>query len=282
MWARIALSTIVLMLAPSSVSTQGLEAAVPPDMGCNEGKRSKEWLSVKKRFRALFDESKGPFKPVPTEEIVASVKAAMADVEAVGGLSRETDAVAECGFGKLFIQLLSIVTVDEPAGVAQYFQEHPSMASPVLTMLLDIPWIAMAQSGWPFFAILAQINYQKTKLLAPMLNVDAVDGLANEASRAYFDLMQEGQKNGDMVSMATASTMYLRGAPIESPYGTLTAMATQSAISMNVQDRLKSLESLQDAFRQTTTTPSELDIALTIRWPLWGFLHAAVDVFADI
>merc|ERR1719253_546065 len=140
----------------------------------------------------------------------------------------------------------------------------------------------MAQSGWPFFAILAQINYQKTKLLAPMLNVDAVDGLANEASRAYFDLMKEGQKNGDMVSMATASSMYLRGAPIESPYGTLTALATQSAISMNVQERLKSLESLQDAFRQTTTTPSELDIALTIRWPLWGFLHAAVDVFADI
>lgn len=236
---------------------------------------------MKQRFRALFEGSKGPFTPVPVETLVSTVKDSIADIEAVRGLSTDADAVSECGFGKLFIQLLSLVTVEEPSGIVQYFQDHPSVASPVLTMLLDIPWVSMAQSGWPFLGILAQINYQKTKILTPMLNVDAVDGLSNEAIRAYFDLMTSSQTSGDMLAMATASQMYLRNPPPGSPYATLTALATSAAISMDVQERLKSIQNLQEGFRQAITTPSELDIALTIRWPLWGFLHAGVDVFAD-
>jgi len=148
-------------------------------------------------------------------------------------------------------------------------------------MLLDIPWIALAQSGWPFFGVMAQINYQKSMLLSPVLNLEAVDGLADEAVKAFFDVMQEARGNGDMLSMATASGMYLRNIPTGSPYASLTAMATQTAISMDIQERLKGIETLQQLIKQAMTTPAELDIALTMRWPLWGFLHVCVDVFAE-
>jgi len=257
------------------------EAQLPPDMACVDGPRSKQWLSVKQRFRGLFAGANGPFRAVEPDVLVAAVKDSIKELEAVNALSTEGDAINECGFGKLFIQLLTLVTVEDPSAIAQYFQEHPAVASPVLTMLLDIPWLATAQSGWPLFGILGQINFQKAKLLGPVLNLPAIDGLANEAVVAYFELMTGSQQTGDMLAMATASQMYLRNPPPGSPYAALTAMATQAAVSMNLQERLTGIRTLQESFQQALTTPPELDIALTIRWPLWGFLHVAVDVFAD-
>jgi len=267
-------------LLPPLVVAQA-EGPLPPDMGCLAGKRAAEWGKVKRRLRGLFDGAKGPFQQLPTDDLVAAVKGSLADLEAVGGMSSDTDAVNECGFGKLFIQLVGLATIEDPASLAQYFQDHQAAASPVLTMLLDIPWVAMAQSGWPFFGVLAQINYQKAKLLAPMLDTKAIDGLANEAVVAYFDVMKEAQQNSDMMGMAAASNMYLRNVPPGSPYASLTALSTQAALEMNIGERLKAVQTLQDLFRQAVTSPNELDIALTIQWPLWGFLHASVDVFAD-
>jgi hypothetical protein len=277
--AKLFLTTFIV-LPPLMVAQAG--GPLPPDMGCLEGPRKAEWASVKKRLRSLFDGAKGPFQQVSDDDLVAAVKGSIADMEAVGGFSTTSDAVKECGFGKLFIQLLGLATLEDPAALAQYFQDHPDAASPVLTMLLDIPWVVMAQTGWPFLGILTQINLQKAKLLAPMLEMKAVDGLENEAVVAYYDVMKEAQSNNDMMSMATASNMFLRNVPPGSPYASLTALATQAALEMNIQERLKALKTLQDLFKQMVTTPNELDIALTVRWPLWGFLHAAVDVFADV
>jgi hypothetical protein len=265
----------------ASVVAQQPQAQEPEDMGCTAGPRAAQWQKVKKRFRDLFQGAGGPFSSVAPDALVAAVKDSIADIEGVRGFSGDADAVNECGFGKLFIQLMSLCTVDEPSGIVQYFQERPNAASPVMTMLLDIPWVSMAQSGWPFFAILSQLSYQKVRLLEGMLNLEAVDGLANEAIAAYFEVMSNSQKSGDMLAMATASQMFLRNAPVGSPYATLTAMATTTAVTMDIQERLKGITGLQEGLRQAMTTASELDIALTIRWPLWGFLHVAVDVFAD-
>lgn len=277
--------TVLLACLPAHALAQApeaLQAAMPADMACVEGPRAAQWLAVKARFRGLLDSAGGPFKPVNQDTLVAAVKQSIAEVDAVRGLSTDADAVGECGFGKLFIQLLGLVTIEEPSGIAQFFQEHPAVASPVMTMILDIPWVSMAQSGWPFFGILAQINYQKNKILAPMLNLDAIDGLANEGITTYFELMTTSMQNGDMLGMATASQVYLQQPPTGSPYGTLTAMATQLAVTMDIQERFKGLQTIQESFRQVLTTATELDIALTVRWPLWGFLNVGVDVFADL
>lgn len=275
-----ALALVACILASCVAQEQAQEVMVPNDMACVEGPRSAQWGRVKERFRALFDGASGPFKPVDMETLVGAVKESVADVETVGGLS-SPDAQGECGFGKLFIQLLSLVAVEDPPSIAQYFQEHTPVASPVLTMLLDIPWVSTARSGWPFFGVLAQIQYQKTRILAPMINVDAVDGLGSEPVIAFFNVMTEAQQQGDMLAMATASSMFLQHPIQGSPYATLTAMSTQAAMSMNIGERLQSIEMLQKGFKQAISTPSELDIALTIRWPMWGFLHVCVDVFSE-
>jgi len=280
MMARFLHAAMVACLSASVIAQQP-QVQEPEDMGCTAGPRAAKWQQVKKRFRDLFQGAGGPFSSVAPDALVAAVKDSIADIEGVRGFSGDADAVNECGFGKLFIQLMSLCTVEEPSGIVQYFQERPNVASPVMTMLLDIPWVSMAQSGWPFFAILSQLSYQKVRLLEGMLNLEAVDGLANEAIAAYFEVMSNAQKSGDMLAMATASQMFLRNAPVGSPYGTLTAMATTTAVTMDIQERLKGITGLQEGLRQAMTTASELDIALTIRWPLWGFLHVAVDVFAD-
>jgi len=270
--------TTWLLWQASNAQTQIMP---PDDMACTQGPRAKQWVNVKKRFRSLLDTGSGPFRPVNLDALATAVKESIAEVESVRGLSQDADAVNECGFGKLFIQLLSIATVEEPAGLAQYFQEHPAVANPVLTMILDIPWIAMAQSGWPFMGILAQINYQKVSVVGPMLNADAVDGIGTEEARAYFDLMSAAREVDDMQTMATVSQMFLRNPPEGTPFGTLTALSTQFAISMDIQERVKGIQFLQDSIRQALPTAPELDIGLSIRWPLWGFLHMIVDVFAD-
>jgi hypothetical protein len=278
--AGIFLAVLIICL-PAFASGQDpetLQVAVPPDMGCSEGPRAAQWQGVKKRFRQLFEGANGPFRHVDMEVLVTSVKDSIAEIEAVKGFSPE--ATNECGFGKLFMQLLSIATMEDPTTIAQYFQEHPDASSPVMTMLLDIPWLATAQSGWPFMAILGQISHQKSDVLGPVLNVDAVDGLANEQIKAYFNDLVEAQKQGDMIGMAHSSREFLRMDHQGSPFGTMTALAASAALSMNLQERLKGLELLQDSFRQAISNPQELDIALTIRWPLWAFLHVTVDVFA--
>jgi len=290
--ARFLITAVIACLASSVVSlvqqeqlAQQEQIAPPDDMACTNGPRATQWLSIKKRFRALLEAGSGrpgPFKPVSLDALATAVKDSIAELEPVRGLSADADAVSECGFGKLFIQLLSIATVEEPAGLAQYFQEHPAVSNPVLTMLLDIPWITMAQSGWPFMGILAQINYQKVSVVGPMLNSAAVDGIGDETAKVYFDVMVAAREIDDLRTMATVSQMYLRSPPDGSPFATLTALSTQCAISMDVQDRVKGMQLLQDSLRQALPTAPELDIGLSVRWPLWGFLHMAVDVFADV
>jgi len=273
-----AIFSISFYVAPAQSPPARDGLVLPEDMACARGPRAAQWNSIKKRFRMLLEGNNSPFRPVPADMLAGAIKESIKEIEDVKGLSEE--AVSECGFGRLFIQLLSIATIEQPAELAQYLQEHPKVASPVMTMLLDIPWPAMAESGWPFMGILAQLNYQKAKVVGPMLNMNGVDGLASEAISAYFDVMTEAQKGGDMVAMATASQMFLRNSPPGSPYATLTAMATEAATSLNIEARWKRVQALQDGFKQVITSPSELDISLAIRWPLWAFCHVAVDVFA--
>jgi len=276
---RLVLSLCVACVSHLVAAQEAL--AVPSDMGCTAGPRSVEWGRVKQRFRSLFEGGDGPFKPVPVETIASTLSGSVADLEPSRGLSGDADAVVECGIGKLFIKLLALAAVEDPQSIAQYFTENSDITSPIMTMLLDIPWASVAQSGWPFFGVLAQINYQKVKVLSPMLDVAAIDGLVNEPILAYFELMMASQQSGDMLAMAAASEMYLRDPPEGSPYAGLTAMASRAAFSMDVQERLQAIGTLQDAFKQALREPSELDIALTIRWPLWGFLHVCIDVFAE-
>lgn len=251
---------------------------VPEDIACAKGPNAVTWGSVKQRFRKLIEEHSGPFSLAPREHISNAINGAIADIRAVKGFDKE-----ECGFGKLFIQVLSMLTMDDPSSIAQFLQETPVMASPILTLLLDIPWMSTALSGWPFFGMLAQLAMHKVNLLTGVLNNDAVDGLADDTARTFFTEISSASQREDLATMYQASNKYLsymEKSNSANALGQMTALATETVMQTDVKQRMESVQWLQQQMRKIISTPAELDLALTSRWPLWGALHLSVDAFA--
>lgn len=251
---------------------------IPDDLACEKGAHSAAWQSAKTRFRTLL-ESEDLFGLIPADKIKNTVDGAVADIRAAGGFDKS--AGDECGYGRLAIQLLSLALVDDPVAAAQPLQQSATIANPVLTLLLDIPWVATALSGWPFFGILAQVDHHKVQKLSGMLNNEAVDQLDKKGSQAFFAEMAGAAKTSDLVGMAEASIVVLQSNADVGVIGSLTALATQAAMQVDVQKRMGQCQALQQALRNAIGDARELDIALTTRWPLWSLLHISVDAFSS-
>jgi hypothetical protein len=214
----------------------------------------------------------------PRAKIDSVLKDTIADVQAVDGFA--TNARHECGVGKLFIQVLSVATMDDPASIAQFLQEQPTLSSPILTLLLDIPWVSTALSGWPLFGILAQVAMHKVDVMQGVLNHDAVDGLLDDAGRSFFTEVYGASRKSDLASMYQASHQYLQQPNNANALGQMTALATETVLQTDVKVRMENVQWLQQQMRKVISTPAELDLALTSRWPLWATLHMSVDAFS--
>jgi len=273
---------LLLVILPLVQGQQSDQSPLPPDLACAQGPRAAVWASVKQRIRTVIDTPKGPvpgpFAQVPREVLRGVLDTTLKEVQAVGGFNKE--AAGECGFGKLSLQLLSLALDEDAAKSAQSLQEMESIASPALTFLLDVPWVSIALSGWPFFGILAQLSLNKVKLLEGVLDNDAVDGIVDQADREFFHASSTAQQTGDLEPMFAAAYAYLTVPPQGGAYGVATAMASQLVMQTDVQKRSKGCWDLQAAIRSVVKTPRELDLAMTTRWPLWSMLHLAVDAFA--
>jgi len=275
---RPCLASLVVVLRIATSFAQEPQLAIPEDIACAKGPNAATWGVVKQRFRSLLEGHSSPFRLAPRENISSAVQDAIADIQAVNGFDK--DAREECGFGKLFIQVLSVATMDDPSTIAQFLQETPTMASPILTLLLDIPWVSTALSGWPFFGILAQVALHKVDLMQGVLNNDAVDGLVDETGRNFFTEITSASQKEDMASMYYAANKYLQQPNNGNVMGQMTALATETVMQTDVKVRMESVTWLQKQMRNVISTPAELDIALTSRWPLWGALHLSVDAFS--
>ena len=58
-----------------------------------------------------------------------------------------------------------------------------AFASPVLTLLLDIPWVATALSGWPLFGLMAQMSLRKAEALNGLIDQNQIDGVTKGTRR---------------------------------------------------------------------------------------------------
>jgi hypothetical protein len=285
--ARAALGPLALLLTILPLirgQPAGTALQVPPDLACSQGPNAKTWAVVKQRFRAVIENhtkestTPGPFAPVPRDVLKDTIDSSIKEIQAVGGFDMKSQA--ECGFGKLSLQLLSLAMVDDPAVSAQSITEMTAIASPVLTFLLEIPWVSIALSGWPFFGVLAQVTFNKVNLLTGVLDNEAVDGVVDEVDREFLRAASAVKENGDLSTMFGAAYAYLAANPKGGPFGVATAMATQLVLQTDVQKRARACGDLQDAMRSVVKNPRELDLAMTTRWPLWSTIHIAVDAFA--
>lgn len=245
----------------------------PEDMACATGPHAAAWAAAKQRFRAV---TSAPLGLAPREVMVGALEEIMQELKAARALS---DVENDCGLGKLSLQLLSIISIDDPAALTQVFSSFEQIASPVLTLLLDIPWAALAQAGWPFFGLLAQLNLRKAH--APgALNTEAIDGLGDPVTRTFFVELQDALGRDGAALEVAAQSFLQKETASGSALAPLTAMAAQAAGTPQLPVRAQMLGAMQAGMKQVVGNAGELDIALSTQWQLWGLLHVGVDSLA--
>ncbi|CAE7233566.1 hypothetical protein AK812_SmicGene26891 [Symbiodinium microadriaticum] len=269
------------MPPPGTYSAPGLQQApgeerTLEDLACTVGMHSAVWSATKRQFRQIFQDTL-PWQPVAREALSATMESGLQILMSAGAMAPQ--APDECGLGKLTLQLFSFSAVDEPQVLLQLFAALEQLASPVLTMLLDMPFAGLAQTGWPIVALLAQINLRKQQIGA--VNDERVDGVDDMAGRQFQAELLAALAARDGAAAQDAATRYLSANPQgQSALAPLTALATQAMASPDAQERMQLLEVLQQALKQVIGSGAELDLALSTKWPLWGVLHVALDAFA--
>lgn len=256
--------------APPGLGAQVPET--PPDFACTTGANAAAWDSVKRRFRALFDGNAGgsPFVLGNREAMSATLEGALRDLKAVNALG--PNAVDECGLGKLSLQLVSFATVDDPMALIQLFSSLEQLASPVLTLLLDVPWEAVAESRWPLFGLLSHLNLRKSHIQGA-LNTDAIDGLEDMNAKVFQAELVNALQTGNAAALGNSAGTFLQNYGKDSALGPLTALSAQAMSSTDPQI----IPVIQMGFKQAIGSAAELDVATSTQWPLWGLLHVVVD-----
>lgn len=175
--------------------------------------------------------------------------------------------VEECGMGRLCMSLLGIASGEAGGSVLG----APSLHSPLLTLLLDVPWYLLMQSGWPFFGLLAQVHLQSHKL-------EDVPKKGREA--AYFQELGTALAQKDAGKLAAAGAEFLfHKDEISNTLSVLCALASQLLeLSPTEQQAGDVLTQLQVFFKQAVRNVEDLQVTLDSAWPLYGLLHAASKV----
>jgi len=260
--------------APAAGGMPTTLAGEPPeDMSCAATPRAAAWTVVKQHFQGIVAPSP-PMQLASREAMSSGMEAVVSHLKSTGALTPET--ANECGLGKLCLQLLSFALVDDPGALVQLFTGFEELASPVLTLLLDVPWALLGASGFPFFGLLAQINLRRAHVPGA-LNNDAIDGLDDPAAKAYQAELLAALAAGGTASVDKASAAFMQRESQASALGPLTALAAQAAGGAPQQERLAFLQGLQLGFKQAIGNARELDIAMGTQWPLWSVLQLAVE-----
>mmetsp|Transcript_45457 Transcript_45457/g.105423 ORF Transcript_45457/g.105423 Transcript_45457/m.105423 type:complete len:381 (-) Transcript_45457:57-1199(-) len=251
-----------------------------PDLACMSEPHAAAWQALKIRFRDLVVKAGTILAPPQRQVIVDQMEQAIEDLKKAGALG--TEAKDECGLGKLSLQLVSLATVEDPAPMAQVFSSLETVASPVLTMLLDVSWLVLAQTGWPIFGLLNLINLRKQEIQGGM-NPDVLDGLDAPASQAFLGSIGRVLMEGSLPALDHLADEYLRTItslpPAATPLGQFTALAAHAVARPDLQEKAAFMQVLQDGFRQAVGSAPELDIMISTGWPLWAFIHVASEAF---
>lgn len=247
----------------------------PLAFGCDSGPHAAAWGSAKRQIRGVFQNPSAGLVATNKQMLADALEAVQSGLKAAGAL--DAASAGECGLGRLAIQLLGVTTL-QPEDLIQIFSVSEQLASPVLTSLLDVPWMAVAQSGWPIFALLSEINLQKRE--AGITNMDTVDGLDKPIGQAFYNELTQAMIQGDGASIGKVTNLYLSIDDAEqNAFASLTALVAGAA-SAEARLRAEILDTTQTGLRQILANAVSLDICLGTQWPFWGLMHVAVDIFA--
>lgn len=241
-----------------------------PELTCKDVLH-KQWLEVKALTAAEFEVGMG-------EEGRRARLQALVD-RAVRSLSSSQSNADECGMGRLCMSLLAIAagTSAGDAGVSGGGSLLSAYAvhSPLLTVLLDVPWRLVLSSGWPLFAILAWLSQLR----------DRREGtpLAAGPAADYFAALHAGLERREAHRLAQLGAEFLRSAEGRAHASThvmpgLCALASQllspevGSGGMPVDTALKQV---QGFFRQAVQSIEDIQGTLDSAWPLYRVLSLA-------
>jgi hypothetical protein len=171
----------------------------------------------------------------------------------------------ECGLGRLLLHLLNILADDVDADeLGQTIQFTEPLHSPLMTMLIDIPWAEVTGSGWPFAAVLHQISLRRRPIVPP--EFDGLEGLHQQFHTFLTDSLAElTEETIEQVSLGAQQYIEALRDTQPMPLGTAAA-----ALASGLATRDESaLVSAQEIMQKLIQSPQDLDDTFVSHWPVY-------------
>lgn len=238
------------------------------DLLCVNGPQAQAWFTIQQKMRYILP-PEAAFGQVSKDLLEPALYSIMEDMASLSLPNQDT-----CGIGKLLIQLLSVVTADDTgSNIAGQMKNEP-LTSPMLTLLLDIPWQAF-QPMWPVFGFYAQLAMRRVRVNQ---NDPAIDGILHPDLQQFAAALNYGIVNGDLDGLQQLATAYLEtgGEGVqESPMAFVTALFTQAATTQNKEEAQELFRVAQGVLKKMIHSPEDLDLTFSSRWPIWGMAYLA-------
>lgn len=240
------------------------------DLQCTNGTHAGTWNVIQQKMRYIF----GPdaaFQSLDKQgQIEPVLYSIIEDMASIGHVAEDG-----CGVGKVLVQLLSVLAADtDGSTVRDQILSNERLTSPLMTLLLDIPWIGV-QPMWPMFGFFAQLQQRR---ILNETNSLVVDGLEHPDVQKVAGGLSTAIMNGDTEGLKVLSQAFLdagAGGVELSPIGFLTSIFTQAAIANSTEEAQAIFFEAQNVVKRMVFQPQDLDTLLASRWPLWGLAHIA-------
>merc|ERR1712194_427388 len=229
---------------------------------------AQHWFNVQQKMRYILG-ADAAFNGLDKQN---TLEPALYSVIEDMNLSKNPDV---CGIGKLMVQLLSICAMDNDGKVVrEQVTKNEQLTSPLLTLLLDIPWSAY-QPMWPMFGFLAQMSMRR---VLSGVNNELTDGLGTQEMQQFASALNMGIISGDLEALKGLSQAFLdagEDAINGSPIGFLTAVFTRAAVANTTEESQALFFESQKVVKKMIFSPEDLDTTMSTRWPLWGMAYLA-------
>lgn len=256
------LKTAVSSATPQFSSTkEGADNAEYPELTC-QGAGANEWLEVKKITAQEFGSWRAGSEILEKRGLQVVLDTAVEQVA--------NSQPHECGMGRLSMSMLTLITSSSAGSILSAQSIH----QPLLTVLIEVPWRKVLESGWPLFAMLAQLH-----LRAKQADTAPQGG----AGERYFHALVAGLERREASRLATLGADFLRSEEGRAHASThilsgLCALASQllsPEVGTSGMPTDAALKQVQNFFRQAVVSVEDVQGTIDTAWPLYGVLHLA-------
>lgn len=247
-------------------------AVVIPELDCDDALHSAVWRDIKTLATQHFGMWDSAITLQSAHALQQLLNAVVVRLQAIrdGG---------DCIIGRLCMAVLVLL-----AGEAgQSLRSIPHLHTPLIKMVVEIPWDAIMQSGWPLFGILAQLH----------LHSHGHDDLPAAGSEAvYYSALRQALQHQQHSMLAGLGAAFLEqgrsnSASADIALGdssgeahampALSALASQllkSDSALGGIDR-RHMQQVQGLYREVVQSIDDLHATVISAWPLYCILHGA-------